>query len=503
MFWRGARQKASSGTYHSSGLNATVGSNSGAIEIEFTSGTVYVNGSEVSVPSTTVTLADGPASPEMRVDAIYADGNGNLQVESGVPAEPAPTTDGTAYSNGGTPYPFRQLWNPAEPDAEAFTGVPLVTVLVPDGATASTDIGSSDVREYSLAASKPGAHTHPDIALNQRTEFLSNASTAEYVKLATINDGSGGGHGDVRITLWRGSGIGNQTPRLLDVEVNTASGSAGVRANAYGARASATDIIVTEEAAADAGTTQNRHHLYAYLPNGSRAMAKMQHSGPQFGDWEYVADLASNDLVGTIIHDTGDSATGGEVQIPKAPSSVRADVEGITDVADLVSGASASAGNLPVAQSDGSVAWTDVVHTSGEWEEVGTHNFVNGSAASEYTTTQNDFASVCNANQGIPIPFAALNDSKYDTLGISLVANLSTDTAGSSAEARLGTASSGTNHIGGTIISSDTGEYNPVNSGIATVSFAGPQRIFLEMRSDGTATAKCAMATVRVWGRMA
>ena len=121
------------GTYWSSGVDASPGAN--ALEVDLTSGTVYVQTASVSVSGQTVTLAAADADP--RKDVIYIDDAGDAQVLTGVAAAPLP--EGEVRSDTYVPEP---------PSMDGVTGVAVAEVWVPGGAS---DITSSDIRDRRLS----------------------------------------------------------------------------------------------------------------------------------------------------------------------------------------------------------------------------------------------------------------------------------------------------------------------------------------------------------------
>ena len=502
--WRANLQDALTGSYVESGLNASPGSSGSSIQVDVDPGDGRINDSPVSPAGDTLTLDAVGTSGEYRADVIYMTTSGGLAVEKGYSAPPEPTISDDPYPTG-TPQPARRLFSPSPPDGSSIAGLPIHVVLVADTTSDSTDLALEDIVDYRVAPPLPGDHSHPEFALNQRAEYLLNTTGGGmYTKLATINDGTGISYGSVRVQGWRANQRSQEVPRAIDVQVDTGVSDYGVEAYAKGSRSGATDIIVTEEPASEAGTAENRYHLYAFLPSGAGTMATMVHGEGQFGGWDFEKGLAQNDLIGSVVWDTGNSTggPGGELQVPKASAAVRSDIEGETDVSDLVSGEASSPNQVPVSRADGSVIWTGRLYRPGEWESLGTWTFPHGGQG--YSTSSDSFTGVTAGEEGVVISNNQLNNRRFDTLGVSLAAGLTTDSNGDTASARIAYNLLGGDNVPNTAISTDTTDITPKSSSRQTVDFGtdATSRLFLEMKTQGGNVGTAYMPTINLWGQV-
>lgn len=132
--------QAKSGTGWKSGCAASLVDTDDAIRITVASGEVYVENTAVTVSTDTVPLPDGDAQYP-RKDIIYADANGLLSAEQGVPRKPKP--DGESA---------RETFQPEPPDLKGIAGgpstvAPIAEVWVPSDAGGASDLSDPTV-EY-------------------------------------------------------------------------------------------------------------------------------------------------------------------------------------------------------------------------------------------------------------------------------------------------------------------------------------------------------------------
>lgn len=116
-----------------SGCSPSLKTNTSAIEVDVTSGTVKTNSSTTSVSSGTLTLDDGD-NDFPRKDVVYADVDGALQVAKGAPMSAVPTNEEA-----------RKTSTPRPPDLADLTAVPIAEVWVPARASGSDDLNDGSV----------------------------------------------------------------------------------------------------------------------------------------------------------------------------------------------------------------------------------------------------------------------------------------------------------------------------------------------------------------------
>jgi hypothetical protein len=507
--WRANLQDALTGSYVESGLNASPGSSGSSIQVDVDRGDVRINDSPTSVAGDTLSFDAVATADEFRADVIYVTTSGGLAVEKGNSATPQPTIDDDDPYPTGTPQPARRLFAPSPPDGSSINGLPIHVVLVADTTSDSNDLALEDLVDYRISPPLPGDHTHPEFALNRRTLRLT-PGTNQYVKLAQVSKGQVATTG-IRTVVGAANGRGTSTVRRLDVEIAIASSTFDVEALAYGSRSSATDLVLTRESASAAGTAEDRFHLYAFVPSETDPYIIQTHtdgsSNDQFGEYQRVENLSSNDLVGDVVWDTGGS-TGGpgdETQVPKAPDAVRSDVEGSSDVAALTSDDAPQAGMVAVSTGIGDTQWAERVPKQGEWVPLGTYQF----QQYEYSRTGDTFNDVLSTGNHAPIiPYSPLQLSNYSDVGVSLTAQLKTSNQGNSARARLDKNLIG-DQIPGTGIAHDGEDFQTKTSagnsggGIEIYSAAEQVgRVFLQMKCEGSNnTATLQMPSATVWGR--
>jgi len=123
------------------GCDVTVGASTTSVDVDITSGTVKLEGSDASVSSGSVTLSDGHID-HPRVDVVYVDAAGALAKATGAPEAPKP---GDPSKAGGPDYDdcFRPA--PYDMGAEFPAASVLATVWVPANATESADLPSAGV----------------------------------------------------------------------------------------------------------------------------------------------------------------------------------------------------------------------------------------------------------------------------------------------------------------------------------------------------------------------
>lgn len=117
------------GNYVLSGCTPSDGTN--AMEVDIASGTIQLDGSEISVNAQTVTLAASNADP--RKDIIYIDSTGSATNVSGNPAPPEPDTEDRFHT-----------YNPTPPDMSNTNGVVVAEIWVGGGVS---DITGTDIRD--------------------------------------------------------------------------------------------------------------------------------------------------------------------------------------------------------------------------------------------------------------------------------------------------------------------------------------------------------------------
>lgn len=499
--WRSNVLDSLTGSYVESGLDAAPGSSGSSIQVEVDPGDVRLNDNPVSVAGDTLTLDQVGTTDEYRSDVVFATSAGGLAVKKGVSAQPKPTIDDDDPYPTGDPQPARRLFSPAPADGSAINGLPLHVVVVADTASDSTDLALEDLVDYRIPAPLPGDHVHPELALNHRTTYLSNTSGDQYVKIATVNDGSTN-LGRYRVRLWSGNDVTSSSPRALDAYLSTRRSVADVEALAYGSRASATDVVLTEESAANAGTNQSRYHCYLYLPGGARTYLQTTNVGNSFGENQLIKGLGSNDLIGTTVHDTGGSTggPGGERQVPKAPGAVRSDVEGTTDVDDLSSANAPAVDAIARAQGDGTVAWDSQALQSGDWEPLAAIPF----PATTYTRSTGGWAAVTSRAEGLPLASERLVGRHHAEIGLMLAGVIQHDgESGAEANARLAYNTTGT-QIGGTRISTTSSDPDLEHSGLpASLRGNVEEIVHLEMNPVSTAEARVDRPTVHIYGQIA
>jgi hypothetical protein len=497
--WRQNVQNALTGSYVESGLDASPGSSGSSIQVDVDPGDARINDSPVSVAGDTLTFDAVGVSDEYRADVIYATTSGGLAVEKGNSAPPEPTISGNPYPTG-SPQPARRLFAPSPPDGSAINGLPIHVVLVADTTSDSNDLALEDLVDYRIAPPLPGDHDHPEFAFNRRTEYLKNTDSDQYVKLATVNDGTSAAHGAVRLVGVMGNKRGIETPRRFDVGIITGGSNYGVDAFAYGSRAGATDIIVTEEPASQAGTPENRYHCYAFVPSNSGTYLAMVHNRGLFGGYQYIENLSQNDLIGNVVWDTGGSTggPGGETEVPKTSSQVRGDVEGSSDVADLVSGDAGGADRVPVSQSNGSVGWSQRVPSNNEWVPLISVNYASGDAG--YSTTSSGFEAVTGKRSSVVIPYDAVQSGRFSETGVSLSATIRSGSDGATMRIQLAESAGGSG-LSDTRLLRDQDTVAAKTSDIEAVSLLPTEPIYLQMQTDSSNAAEAYMPTVTVWGR--
>jgi hypothetical protein len=493
--WRQNVQDALTGSYTESGLGATPGSSGSSIQVDVDPGDVRINDSPTSVAGDTLTFDAVGVSDEFRADVIYVTASGGLAVEKGNSAPPEPTIDEDPYPMS-TPQPARRLFAPSPPDGSSINGLPIQVVMIADTTSDSNDLALEDLVDYRISPPLPGDHTHPDFALNRRTEYLLNTESEEYVKLATVNDGTGVGRGEARIVGWRGNKRLNKQTRAFAVSILTGNSTYDVSAYAYGARSGATDIVVTEESASNAGTAENKYHLYAYLPAGAGTYAVLTHTDGQFGGYQYTDSLAQNDLIGSVVWDTGGSTggPGGEFRIPSAPNR-QAAVEAETDVAQFTSN-NGTNGQIPVAGTGGSVVWRDRIYNSGDWVPM----FAQTTRDRKYSVTSNSFEPLLST--GVSIPFGTFSNDMFDSFGLQLTAVLRTADSNDTVFARIAENTLGAEITGTRISSNDESMDRPIDSGIATYGRSDSTRLFIEMRGESGTEATIIEPSINAYARV-
>lgn len=476
--FRAAVLESLAGNYHVSGLEAEPGASGTAITTDVSAGSVRVSGTgTLDIAGDTLPHDAVANQHDYRMDLVYATTGGGLAVQKGQPAPPEPTVDGVPYQEGGTPMPPRRLFWPPAPDASTIAGVPLWVVVVSDTASDAQDLAQEDYIDYRIPPISPGEHVHPDLALNRRTYGL-DSPPGEIVKLATINDGTSGFAG-CRVGVWSANSTLNAQARALDVGVVTENSGWDVRAHESGVGSDTVDVFITEQDSSTTGTTQNRYHLYARAPGETEAYLTVDHRGESWGGDEFVGGLGTNDVLGTIVHDTGDPATGGVArQVAAEPTA-------------------ATAGDVPVYQSDGSAAWETRVGQSGEWELLDTIRMGNRYQGSS------DLWTIPYTTEQLRLVHPGLFDApRFDTIGLALFARLSIGAQGDTAFARLGEGVSGPNdHISGTEISTGNVQNTRVFSSPPAVVDNSPREVGVQMRSEGTSTADALNPTMLVYGR--
>ena len=480
--WRSNVLMSLEGNYVESGLDVAPGSSGSAIQSEVDGGTVrFASEGEVGVAPDTLTHDPVRADYDYRTDAIYATRQGGLAIAKGQPGQPAPTTDGTAYAQGGTPRKPRSLYWPAPPDGSQINGLPIHVVVIGDTVTDSIDdrFGLDNYIDYRIPAVSPGAHTHPDLALNRTTHDLTSA-TGEIVKLAELHDGTSGAAA-ARIQLWSANALSNVSVRTLDVGVVARNSQLDVRAFERGGSVDPADLLVTEQSTDATGTTQSRYHLYARLPQDAGVYAAIEHRGDSWGEDQLVTGLGPNDVLGTIRRDTGDPATGG----------VRRAVAAQSD--------GASAGDVPVRQADGSASWERATAASGEWVPRMTQQFAPGA----YTTTSNVPVIVNEfASEGLLFDFSTVEGERFDDVAVTLAGRISTSNVGTGATAQLSAGYSQISHVNGAFLYTNKGNPQRKTSQKATVdASSGFGHYYLTLDSDGSAEARIDSAAVTLWGR--
>lgn len=155
--------RAFDGSATPTGCGVTLGDSSSAIAVDVDSGDAVVDEDKVSVRATTKTLDSGdPDDP--RFDTLSIDDTGGVVVTKGTPTDAANGDAPAPQTGGGDLYPARQVWNPAAPIPPG--GQPAIAaVLVPAGATDTTDLQLSDVvdrRVTGRVAAVKAVEAHPD-----------------------------------------------------------------------------------------------------------------------------------------------------------------------------------------------------------------------------------------------------------------------------------------------------------------------------------------------------
>ena len=500
--WRANLQDALTGSYVEGGLDASPGSSGTSIQVDVDPGDVRINDSPLSIAGDTLTFDAVSTDGEYRADVIYATVSGGLAVEKGNSAQPKPTIDDDDPYPAGDPQPARRLFAPSPPDSSGISGLPIHVVMVADTASDSTDLALEDLVDYRIAAPQPGEHAHPGFALNRRTVRI-DEGTAQFVKLAQVSRGVSGTV-TLRTVVTAANTRGNGTVRRLDHELAVAGSTVDTTAYAHGERAGATDLIVTREAASTAGTTEDRFHLYAYVPVNADPYIAQIHtdgtSGTQFGEYDLETGLSENDLVGSVEHDTGGQTggPGGELAVPYHADRAVA-VEAETDVADL-SGAAGNPGNVPVRGSGGGVDWKNRVPTSGEWVPLWSGRF----GKETYSTSETSYTAVLGPLTTLPIPTGQIEDDRYADLGVTLTAHLTTGASDDTVRARLARAAD-TGIVSGTEIEATGDTVTTLSSGTpgALTEFRRPQRMNLQMEVNrSNAVGEIYSPSVSVFGRM-
>lgn len=431
-----------------SGLDASPGSSGSAIQLDVDGGAVRIDGEREDIAGATLTLDATSSGDEWRADTIYASQSGGLSVQKGQSALPKPTVSGDPYPTGDT-YPARQLFDPAPPDGSSFAGVPLYAVYIPDTATDSTDLATADIVDYRVEGVMPGTHDHPEFALNQHVERV-RASNSQYVKLATINAGTGPA-AMLRVRAWATNNRTNATPRALDVGIMTYNTANDVRAYQFGERNEASEIIVSRQDSGTAGTSADRYDLYWHAGPDSDAYIEMAASGDHFGGYERVEGLARSDTRGSIIYDTAPDQDG--------------------------------ARNVPTYQ-------------SGSFVPLASYRF----GVNLVTTTATSITKLTDGDQDVVVPGDQLSHSDYESdLFVSVQAGASNDTADQFTAVGLGTNgsfidNSAASRVGTNVraVSGPRQSFNP--DGPLTINLFG-------YSESSSATAQIHRPSVTVWGR--
>jgi hypothetical protein len=476
------------------GLDASPGSSGTSIQVDVDPGEVRINDSPVSVAGDTLTFDAIATADEYRADTIYVTtASGGLAVEKGNSAPPEPTIGGDPYPTG-SPQPARRLFAPSPPDGSSINGLPIHVVMIGDTTSDSNDLALEDLVDYRISPPLPGDHTHPEFAKNRRTEVLNNSGGDQYVKLATVNDGTLGPGSTVRFVGWQANERTAETNRLLDVTVTTGSTNYDVDAFAYGTRQSATDIVVTEESASAAGTPNARYHLYAYLPSNALTYANMAHIGSEFGEWQYIDGLGFNDLLGSVVWDTGGSTggPGGELQVPMHANRTVA-VENESQFSDFGTGSTA-AGSLPRANGNGGFSWEQLTDGPGDYVPIATLS----THQRRYTTTTNTYTFY--SGSVVSAPYLQYQNGVFEATGVSLAGTLQAGAQGSAVTAVLAEEQSGPAITGTEIESEETGKRGK-NSSI--VSFQdGNNRTAIGLKSVDNQEGTLLSPSITVWGRL-
>lgn len=130
------------GTGVVSGCEPDLGNTDQAVRVNVSSGTAYIEDTEVSVSGGAVDLPDGD-SQHPRKDVVYATSTGGLASAQGVPRS---AQDGTI-----SPDPARGVYQPEPPDLSGVTGgvtavAPIAEVWVPESANGASDLDDPTIR---------------------------------------------------------------------------------------------------------------------------------------------------------------------------------------------------------------------------------------------------------------------------------------------------------------------------------------------------------------------
>jgi hypothetical protein len=492
--WRANLQDALTGSYVESGLNASPGSSGTSIQVDVDPGDVRINDSPTSVAGDTLTFDPVSATDEYRADVIYATTSGDLAVEKGNIAQPKPTIDDDDPYPDGNPQPARRLFAPSPPDGSGITGLPIHVVMIADTASDSTDLALEDLVDYRISPPLPGDHTHPEFAKNRRTIFLNNPGGDQYVKLATLNDGTTGPGSAVRFVGWRANERTTEINRQLDVNVETGESNYDVNAFVYGTRQKATDVVVTEESASAAGTPNPRYHLYAHLPSNARTYANMAFIGSKFGEWQYIDGLGLSDLLGSVVWDTGGSTggPGGELRVPMHANRTVA-VENESQFSDFGTG-SAAAGSLPRANGNGGFSWEQLTDGPGDYVPITTLS----THQRRYTTTTNTYTFY--AQSVVSAPYIQYQNGVFEATGVSLAGTLRAGAQGSAVTAVLAEEQSGPAITGTEIESIETAKRGRESS---IVGFQDANnRTAIGLKSVDNEEGTLLSPSITVWGKL-
>jgi hypothetical protein len=480
--WRQNVQDALTGSYVESGLNASPGSSGSSIQVDVDPGDVRIDDSPTSVAGDTLTFDAVGTSDEYRADVIYATASGGLAVEKGNSATPEPTiSDGDPYPSG-TPQPARRLFAPSPPDGSSINGLPIHVVMIADTMSDSNDLALEDLVDYRISPPLPGEHDHPDLALNQRTVALEGLASRQFVKLATISDGTVSS-GAMRVEAYRANAEPQEDPRSLDVEIVSGGDNVRIDARSCGSRTDGgtpgtTDVLVTEEDSSTNATKFNRYHLYVNAPEDCRTYLKLSHIGPAFGGYQYITGLGQNDLLGTTVHDTGDPTNGGEGHVlsPKTVGTV---------------------GDLPVRDGDGNADWATRQYRTGEYEPLASFRF----GADDFSTTNNSFNNVTTLNETVLFDRDDFTHPMFESpLYANLAGRISCDSEGETATVRL---LLGESAINDSSFNQKGNTFSQQSGPIAQLPDVGAvQQFHIQMKCTGGATARIRAPTMTLYGRM-